>query len=287
MPNYQGNTERIRSRFYDKLRSNLVDFNYQPDAASGGSKKSPSSASDEELYGKISKDEFLKILDTYEKQQTNDSKDKAVRCDRVVGESFAKLLFSKPGFHHIGSTERLVRNLRIRDVKRNSFLAGHSTYDLNEEDTLKELLQNHQRGAIRQLVSTAMGFLANKCFQDAEARINIALSKNPEDGNALVARARYYSAKNMHDQAILDFKDGLANRPDDPEDVKNCLAEELAKKALQLMYKDNFKECIRVCDEALSYNPGNDLAKLNRGMCQQKLESAFSYQHRMQTSRRK
>lgn len=270
--------ERDLNNFYSKIRAHLDEPLFQDDdhKPNIGLKDVP----DENFYGKISKEEFEKVLNSYEKQQEcTNTKDAPVACDREAGQSFAKLLFSKKGFHCLGSTRYLTSDLGIKDADRCSFLAGISSYKIDRYEDVQGLRKNHRRLLVKMFLDEAKKHL-NKdtpAIREAKDEIIKALRVNPRSADALSVRGRYNFITNNFQEASRDFGEALRGELEDEDRdyIKLQLSESLCSHALANFYhKGDHRGAVPVFTEALRYNPQNESAKLHLGICEDKIRSS-------------
>lgn len=291
----QNNEGRI-NKFFQKLRLdiNLIETELSNSPLPQQEERQTSSTSSEDkLYGVVSREEFQNILSSYENQQnSSDLKNKPVTCDKVSGKCFAKLLYSKPGFHHPGSTDHLVQDLKINDVHRNTFLGGVSNYIVNEDGNLTGLWQKRRNLILKVNVDNAAKFLAEGKPAEARKLIDLTLKDDPNNGYALAVRAQYYRENLKFDLAIEDLTKVLQEDSfKDKKKIYEGLGVSTYEIGLRSYHRNDFQAAINKFDEVLRYAKeceAADLkkevegAKLHKEICKTKLSqynrSRFSFQ---------
>lgn len=257
-------------KFYARIRKHLDDIEPAP----AGRKKPVADKlrdlKDNEKYGEIEEKELKTILENY-----NASSDKPVKCDRLMAGSFAKLLYSKPGFHHPSSTDYLVESLNIKDHDRDTFLGGHSTYATPNDISLEAILKHRTRTYIK----NRSGELLDKLDKDSWSEIKDDDVKevykvDPNDGNALAVRGKYNLRKRQYTRAVADLKEALNSNCDYTERVKHDLGEAYYQRGLELFaagtqFLGEANMCFR---EALDLDPNHEGAKLHLQLSMNRLE---------------
>lgn len=231
--------------------------------------------SKDQLYGLVTRDEFQDIIDSYDKQQT--TKDK---CDAPVankkGVNFNQLLHSKPGFHHPGSTSYLVGELDIVDIDRYSLLGGFSTYKPGEGERLNDLKTAQKNSMTYEFVDRAHHKISTSQWQDAFNDIEIAMKMNPECGDAIAARARYYIQSKNYDKAIRDLRYAADKTIKYREFYNNTMAEALFQTGMRQYYHRNFSQARKLFSEALNYDSHHANATIHRNLCDKELNRGWS-----------
>ena len=273
-------------KFYAKIRPHLQDT--EPEQLPSNTvEPSIAGSPDDKLFGRIREEELAKILHSYEEQQQIPTKiEKPVLCDTVNGRSFEKLLHSKPGFHHQGSTAYLVKKLGIPDVKRNSFLGGFSTYALCEEESLTGLKKSHNLMLLRKSLKKAQIQLSKKEYGSAKSQIDRALKLDPSSSEAFAMRGNYYASTDRHPQAIDDFKRSLAGQLEDRDSVKRNLSNSLYVQGMAMYHRREWRGALVLFNESLRYDASNDGAKLHKGLCEGQIRSETSYTSKSQSYRK-
>lgn len=280
MPNHNHltNPNKELGKFYQTVCLHLDDLELRPEDIINTQKNENLSSDkplEEELYGKIMKDEFIKILNLYEKQQeSQELQEKPVTCNGVVGGSYAKLLFSKTGFHHPGSTSYLVKHLQIRNVHRNSFLGGHSTFCPTSDEELAGLKKNHDKILIKQITDRALNYIDSNQLDLAKKEITAAYNMDERNGDVLATRGRYYSARKEYSTAVRFLKSALDHGPHNEHDVRMHLSDTLYFYGLASYRRRDFKDAKRLLTDALEYNPSNEGARLHKNLCEDELQKS-------------
>lgn len=267
---------RLLSKFYARLRNHInelqddssLDFQVDPiDATKGDGQHIP----EDRLHANITRQEFEEILAAYERQrQDPKNKNKPVSCNKVVGGSYAKLLFSKPGFHNLDSTSYLVKDLSIIDLQRDSFLGGHMKYAQRAEDDIKSLLKVQERMQMREIAAQAETLLAQMEWQELEKLIEDMAKIDKNNPDFLWTRGRYYLAKSEPNKGVEDLRRALESRPQDTE-IKKWLSDGLLSLSQRQYQMRQFQHAYNICREALEIYPSNTAAQLHSNMCRGKI----------------
>ena len=267
--NYSQNLDpRIKAAktLCDKIRCQLDNLDLSlDDSCQNSSSSSAENVAEEERFGVIKKEEFEAILKAYDQQQTVSAlADKVVKCDKVKGGSFAKLLQSRSGFHHLGSTAYLVDDLGIKDRARNSFLGGHSTYDFDENDSLttikKQQTKLHITGAskiIHELISSGRTDLA-------KSEVDKVMKLDCNHPDALASRGHLGSVRKEYNGAIGDLTRALESGGcSEPARVSLILSEALCERGMEAYRCCNYANAVDDFTESIKYNGANENAKLH------------------------
>lgn len=248
-----------------------------------------------ELFGSISRSEFEKILETYERQQLAEGqRENPVFCKKVDGDSFDKLLHSKVGFHHLASTDFLLEDLNINDLTRYTFLGGQvGSYDLFEGEDLRSLIKKHSKIYIRQYLHEAWHYLS--CFdkttgansQIAKDRIDMACRLDPDNGDVLACLGRYYFLKEDITRATNLFERALKTKLDDPAKAKMSFADCYYELGLRAYNREKNQEALKLFENALELHPVYEGAKIHRNLCLTRINQGRSFQSNRQPAYRK
>lgn len=272
------------TKFFEKIRSSFNDFKIVPDQPSkpthsGCNYKKSSEFSEEVLFGKIEKNDFEKILNAYERQQQhNDLKEKPVICD-VFGRSYQKLLFSRPGFHHLRSTDHLIGELGINDVERNSFLAGISVFSSPTWEDLRSLRNRRNRMTAESYARRARDFTMKGDSHNATICIERASKLDPDCGEVLAVRAMIYLRNRDHPKAVEYFKKAIPyiNSPScsytqgEKNRVYLEFSDALCEVGLAHYLRGDYSSAIVEFDNALFHNRDCQLAKLHKELAANQL----------------
>lgn len=231
---------------------------------------------EEEIYGVISKKEFDLILSQYDKLQAKqDTENDSVKCDQVKGGSLARLLFSKPGFHHPDSTIYLIDELKIRDKNRDSFLGGYSNNCPSSQDRIDSLLERQKRMHIREEARTLYNLLEKKTeavgnFTESVCEL---VRLDPLNGDALGVRGKFSLEGKNYEHAIIDLESSLRYGCWDEATLKKDLSiayyEEAARQYARNQYRDAFDKYTM----ALHHDNTHEGARLGLSMCHGKLST--------------
>lgn len=269
-----GKNEREIRSFYEKVRFHLDLLETLPHEDDS----SETVEDVEDLYGEITKEEFAKILESYERQQENEeTRDEPVNCKEVFGHNFARLLYSKSGFHHLGSTSFLVNDLRLNDVNRNSFLNGHASYALNEDEKLDYLLELQKKKAVLIHATKAHEYMDDKQLELAIGEIEEARKLNPKSGDYLSAQARMLVLERRYSDAIRTFEDAQQNNPQDHERLSKHYLQALVTYSDNEYHKKNYQKGLALSSKALSLDPSNKEAELIRGLCNHNIHQRSNF----------
>lgn len=266
---------RLRSHYSEESQNELLVSQPAPkDRATERLGKIP----EDKLYGQIAREDFEKILEVYDLRQQSTSArntDKPVEC-KIIGNSYAKLLFSKPGFHNMDSTSYLIDDLRISDTQRVSFLGGYTRYDSVREDNIASLMKTQERLTLRKMAQQAQQHMENK--EPKEAFKVIEQMRNIDDKNIdfLFTRGRYNYGIAETEKAVDDFRRALQGRPDDTL-LKQWLSDALCSLSKKEYQKRDFRKAYSICCEALDHNPHNTAADLHLGMCKGKIQEQIPF----------
>lgn len=284
MSYHHNDPERELFKFYDRVRLHLDDLDLEKDdthKVQSYDQRSCDKPSEAELFGFITKDEFIKVLNSYDEQQRSQNlQDKPVACDKIVGGNYAKLLYSKPGFHHLNSTSHLVKSLEIRNIHRSSFLVGHSTFCANKDEEISGLKETQKNMLIKQITDRAIEYINSNQLDLACKEINRAYNLDSRNGDVLATRGRYYMAKNDHVDAIKFFKSALNHKPHDENNIRFYLSDSLYQQGVVQYNRTEYKKARDLLSDALKYNLDNQGAKLHKNLCEDRLRAATSFSNK-------
>lgn len=269
---------RLLNNFYTKLRetyesndhSDELDFRVAP-RDPNTSKTDLREIPESKLYGNVTKEEFEHILSAYEVQQQDPkNKNKPVVCKKVIGGSYAKLLFSKPGFHNIDSTSYLVDNLRITDLQRDSFLGGHMKYATLPEYDIRSLQRSQQRMYMKELADQGETLLAQKEHREVDELLKRMAEIDKNNPDFLWLRGRYYLGQSNPETGVEDLRKALQSRPDDIK-IKEWLSDGLVSLSQRQYQMERYPRAYEICLEALNINPANQSGQLHLNLCKNKI----------------
>lgn len=272
---------RMLNKLYSRLRTYCTQESQEDPSASQlalRDEHDPRKIPEDKLYGQISKEDFEKILQVYDSRQSTSSKDKdkPVQCDKVPGKSYAKLLFSRPGFHNMDSTSYLVDDLRIKDTQRDSFLGGHTKYDTNRDDNIANLMRIQQSIMLNNMSKQAQQLMDNKMTKEANQVIKQMGDIDDKNVDYLFTRARYKYETSNTESAVEDFRRALQCRPHDVV-LRQWLSDALCNLSKKEYQRMDFKKALDICCEALDHNPDNAAAQMHQSMCRDKIQERIPF----------
>lgn len=274
MQSYQFSRPKDRELigFYEKIRLQYADVENNNRAKQHHDAIRLVDTPEEKIFGKVSKEDFLQILDSYARQQSSRGlEEKAVDCDKVDGGNYAKHLFSRPGFHHMGSTAYLAEDLNLEYIQKNSFLGGHHSYTLGEDDNIQALRKSYKTGDVRRSLAKITRHLENDENDQAKREIDKILSIDPKCGDALTARSRYYFKIHRFRDAINDMEESLKYKIADHANARKLLSDYYFEYGLTLYNRrDDRRQLEAACEafrESLQNNERNQGAKMHWEMC--------------------
>jgi len=275
---------RLRRRFYNNARLILennpigwkgdeLDSNSDALISPEGSDQSPENG----VYGIISDNEIRSIIDIYDSQREEGSSrgSKAIECDQIRGGSYAKLLFSKPGFHNPSSTSYLIGNLRIRDRGRESFLSGYSDYLPSRDDSIETLVQNQIESQIRKSAKEIYEMINDQKTEIDSTianKIDELVNLDAANGDTLAVSGKWAFRQKRYDQAILDLSNALVNNCWDPESTKVDLCRAYYEASLYLYARGEYQEAFDRIEQSIKLDESNEGAVLHRGLCVKKMQ---------------
>lgn len=257
---------RAISKFYDRIRSHLDDI--EPPTLDEATPICDrlKDIKEEDVYGVISKPEFEAILKSYD-----DQSEKPTKCDRFEAGSFAKLLYSKPGFHHPAATAYLVGQLKLKDKNRDSFLGGHSTYKTSEENSITNIRMFQQKNYIRERTKELLDALESEETPNIEKEIENLFRMDRRNANILAVSGRYNMKMRFFEPAIKHLKEAEALGCDHIELVRKYLSEALYHKGVELFSKSVYEQAHEIFWQSLVYNSANKGSELHMQMCTDKI----------------
>ena len=258
---------RAVAKFYDSIRFHLDDIVPPTPSETSRIRDRLRDVKEEDAYGLISKAEFEAILQAYD-----GNSDKPTKCDRFEAGSFAKLLYSKPGFHHPDATAYLVGELKLKDKNRDSFLGGHSTYETPEQNSISNIKKFQQKIYIRERTKElfdAMEIepLDPRIQQDIDDLFKI----DDRDPNILAVSGRYNMKIRYFEPAIKFLKDAEALGCDHIVLVKKYISEALYHRGAELFGKYDYERAHETFCESLLYDNTNEGSILYQRMCSNKI----------------
>lgn len=266
---------REHLKFYRKIRRHLDSIETDADHhLNQNIRASCGDVPEDKLFGNVTKEEFQSILNVYDARQNNDeTKDKPVSCGEVFGQSYEKLLFSKQGFHHSGSTAYLVENLGVKDASRSSFLGGLSTYSVSPDDKIDGLIKNQLRVGVKQTVREANELLDASSFDAAKDLLSKASKLIPNDADVIAAQGRHAALTLEWPSAIEFFKRSLSLGPSNKESIAAHLSDALYQHGYKLYSSNRLSEAVAVFEDSLEYNPNNSGSMLHRNLCNDRIRA--------------
>lgn len=276
---------RQLNKFYSRIRANLEDAKSEQDDRPNdegeliiNKPQEPFKCYDDvvedRMYGQIRYEDFVNILNLYEKQQARvDLVDKPVTCDSTNKGSFNKLLLSRPGFHNSGSTDYLISKLNIADTNRASFLGGHSNYNLFKGEDILAIERLNNRKFIKECLDKAWHYLDTKReLHLAHSLINKAYECDPNFGDTIGCIAKCKETMDKVGEAIDLYEQALKNETlEDKSKVVNNYIQCLLNEGCKLYVKFKFKEAIQTLEKILKYQPCHQNALLHIGLSKNKL----------------
>lgn len=273
---------RVREKFYSKVRHYLEDIesdsgqNHTTAIAPRQDLTHISNLKEENLYGVISKTEFDSVLKAYDRQQEDlKSSNNPVQCDQVRGGSFAKLLFSKPGFHNPGSTKELVGILRLKDTNRESFLGGHSAFNTSYDNSLESIENKQLELCIREEAKRIYDLIVRRQDEDKITDALYKLTKmNHDNGDIYAVVGRWALRCKQYEKSISQFELALVKNCWDTNSIATDLAEACCALGLQFYTKGDFAPALDLYTRALSLNYNSvdrditETARLHICLCQ-------------------
>lgn len=280
--------ERELNSFYEKVRHHLDDLESAPSDDCATSRLDPwKDLKEEDLYGNVTKKELSLLLQSYDSQQENkELEDEPVKCKEVFGHNFARLLHSKPGFHHFGSTSYLVQDLKINDTHRNSFLNGHTSYRLNEDEKLDYIYKQHHQIAIINHLSLANKYLDKNAIKEAKEEIEKALQIDPKYGDSIGTLARLQTMEKKYDEAFSNFELALKCDLRNPTEIKNHYSEALSQVGMIEYFKKNYVRAMEFYEKSLQLDGNHHNSKLHLGLCRNQIEIKNKFGNRDHSYRR-
>lgn len=286
-------------KFYGRIRSHLKDGQRQMDLLKEEgliriNKKQDllicnDGIRDDKMFGKITKEDFLKILASYDKQQANpDLMNKPVTCKALAGCNFEKLLYLKHGFHNTGSTDYLVNKLQIDDVSRISLLGGYSDYNLFKDEDILTITRLHNRILIRDYLDKAWSYLdAKKEPHLILQLINKARELDPNFGDTIGCNAKFEHLNNRIDKAIQEYELALNNETlENTERVLNGYIDCLYNEGIRLFTKNKLVEAKEMFKKILNKKKNHEGSNLHVGLCDNKISQQLLIEKRPPTYRK-
>lgn len=272
---------RERKKFYEKLRQQLGELDRSGDKSIEGSESviSQVSAEDVQIYGQVTEEEFLRVIEAYDSMQTNpETSNQSVSC-QVKGGSYEKLLFSKQGFHNPGSSRHLVKDLRIKDIEPNTFLGGLSSYKVHNDLKIEVLHKFQLRCYLRNRVTQLYNIIhSNPVSREQEILeiIDEVGHFDPDSGDFYAARGFWaaYCEKKDKSQALAAINDlnrALKEKCSFSDRVKSDLATLNSKLGMQYYAAADYARAADHLSHALLHRPDNGTDLLHLDICQQRV----------------
>lgn len=226
------------------------------------------------VFGAITKKEIEEILEAYDKQKAQrGAVVEPVKCDKILGQSYAKLLHSKPGFHHPGSTVYLARKLGISNAYPDSLLGGYSSYSVGSSEDLPALRSRHRSSMIKTLTQRFHQSLEKDDKEVALLEYDRICKIDPNNSNARACRGLISWKEKKYIEAVDDLRAAIKGDIEFKDLIKNTLVTCLYEIGCLKYQTRNYTQAISAFDEALTYNPNHDGVKLHRRMSREGLNS--------------
>lgn len=265
---------RSRENFYKKVRHYLEEVEDNSDFTEPQPPIAKFRISDEDpskYYGVIKPAEMEKILEAYERRQNKANlKDLPVVCDDIKPNSFEKLLFSKPAFHHLNSTNYLLEELGIKDYSRNSFLGGLSNYDVKNEDLVSGIRKQNKEIRFKLSLEKFDKFLAEGNREECKKILDELCDLDYEHPDLLHARGQLYVADERYDDAIRVLQRSYNSKK--IQKTGEFISECLYRVGASQFHKGQIDLALESFKESVKYNPENHGSRLHVAMCVEKIQ---------------
>lgn len=268
--------DRNTAKFYDKIHPSLQQL-YQSsskDRSRTFNAGNNSVSKDGKTFGQITKEEMTNILKAYETQQNDPNlSNKPVTCDENVikGGSYSKMLYAKTGFHYLGSTDYLIKELGIDDDNRWSFLGDLNRFTVSNTEDLKGLQKKYLNATIKKIIEMAYDQMNSQQMEKAKETIKKALELDRESGTAKLAKGIHHERSKQYDEAVREFRETLKCEDIDVRQVNLHLSEALTSVGMAFYHRRQWADSARLMEESIRANPENANARFHLEVCQQKL----------------
>lgn len=226
----------------------------------------------EDIFGLISRDEVTHLLDLYERQQQSNLKDKPVISDQLIGGSFAKLLYSKPGFHNPGSTSYLINDLKIKDINRDSLLGGQSNFVVSEGQSLSGLKKQQINLRIVDGAKLIHENLDKHQVDKAREELMKIRQLNRDHPDVLAASGIINVHSKTYDLAVEELKAALNTGCNHPIKASYCLSVALFELGSQHFHRGEYQKSLTFFQESLLYDKNNASSILHLKLAQDKID---------------
>lgn len=263
--------ERSLEKFYARIRLYLDDIKQVPEGTKKPLSDKLKDLNDEQKYGLIKRTELEMLLLNYD-----ETSERSTKCERLLEGSFAKLLYSKPGFHHPSSTDYLVEDLNIKECERDSFLGGHSTFSTPEENSLAGITEHHLKMYIKNRAKELLDLMDDESALPGTLDDDVGelSNKDPQNGNTFAVRGKHHFIRKRYQQAVDDLKRALESNCDYMEKVRLTLSEACYKVGMNLYSRNKFDQANFSFQESLIFNPQHDGSRLHTEMCIREIQKS-------------
>lgn len=253
---------RELAAFYNKIREQLKDANIDlserpAESAATSSSKDHNSKG---FYGDVSKSVMGKFLLSYDQRQN----DGPILHNKVLGKSYQKYLFSRPGFHNPGASDYLINDLGILDPDRISFLNGLSSLKCSKDSDLKAIKANELACRLNDCVKRAQK-------DNSKTAVDEGLKLDPNNPELLAIRGKFHLKDWNLEYARSDLKKALEGGLQDPAKAEEDLSETHCSLGLRDFLAERYEQAQFHFLESLKLNKDHDNAKLHLSMCETKL----------------
>lgn len=226
------------------------------------------------IFGEVTKKEIENVLKTYDERQ-NDAREstKPLACDEniIKGGSYAKMLYAKPGFHHLGSTEHLIKVLGIDEHTRSSFLGDYNSYAVAESEDLDGIKRKYLKETTKKIIEAAYQHLNKDNMSQAKELIEQALKLDHKSGEAKIAKGLYHDKQREYEMSAREFKEALECENVDKKQVGLNLSNSLFQLGMGMYHRAKWERAATLFGQSLEADPENSGAKLHLELSRDKL----------------
>lgn len=278
--------DRDATKFYEKIRRNVqhLPSSSTPNNCnvSVSSTRSDPNSKVEKIYGNVSKSEMESILKSYEKQQNSqDLSNKPVICDEtfVKGGSYAKMLHAKTGFHHLGSTTHLIKELGINDLSRASFLGDYNTFSVADSEDINGLKRKYLVATTRRIIDSAHAHMSQNNMMKAKELIDQAHKLDSKSAVVKVALGKYHNLNREYEDEAKILREALGCKDIDRKQINLNLSNALFQLGMNRYHRGHWSQSIDFFRQSLDADPENSGSRLHLELASDKLRNQHHRQH--------